>query len=97
MCIHELWMFLISTAIIYAVLIVVFCSFYSFGGISFLKANLPASHFSITGGTGVLNTLIWGFIALATLIDPSFYQRCFAAKSPAVVKKGILISTFIWF
>lgn len=80
-----------------AVLLVVLFSVHSFGGLAFLKANLPASHFSITGGNGVLNTLIWGFIALATLIDPSFYQRCFAAKSPQVVKKGVLISTFIWF
>lgn len=80
-----------------AVAIVVVFSVNTFGGISFLKANLPAAHFSLTGGNGVMNTLIWGFIALATLIDPSFYQRCFAAKSPAVVKKGVLISTLIWF
>ncbi len=80
-----------------SVLIVVLYSVHDFGGLSFLKANLPASHFSITGGNGVMNTLIWGFIALATLIDPSFYQRCFAAKSPAVVKKGVLISTLVWF
>lgn len=80
-----------------SVLIVVLFSVHDFGGLSFLKANLPASHFSITGGNGILNTLIWGFIALATLIDPSFYQRCFAARSPDVVKKGVLISTFIWF
>lgn len=80
-----------------AVLIVVLYSVHDFGGLSFLKANLPASHFSLTGGNGVMNTLIWGFIALATLIDPSFYQRCFAAKSPEVVKRGVLISTAIWF
>lgn len=80
-----------------AVLLVVLFSVQDFGGLSFLKANLPPSHFSLTGGNGVLNTLIWGFIALATLIDPSFYQRCFAAKNPQIVKKGVLISTFIWF
>lgn len=80
-----------------AVLLVVIFSVQAFGGLAFLKARLPATHFSPTGGTGLLNTLIWGFIALATLIDPSFYQRCFAAKNPAVVKKGILISTVIWF
>ena len=44
-----------------------------------------------------MSTFVWGFIALATLIDPSFYQRCFAAKSPLVVKRGILIATAIWF
>ncbi|MBR4591869.1 MAG: sodium:solute symporter family protein [Elusimicrobiaceae bacterium] len=80
-----------------AVLIVVCFSVYTFGGISFLKTHLPQSHFTLTGGNSWLNTLVWGFIALSTLIDPSFYQRCFAAKSPQVVKMGILISTLIWF
>ncbi len=80
-----------------AVLLVVLFSVHTFGGLTFLKTHLPASHFTLTGGNSWLNTLIWGFIALSTLIDPSFYQRCFAAKSPSVVKKGILISTAIWF
>lgn len=80
-----------------AVLLVVVFSVHNFGGLSFLKSHLPASHFTLTGGNGIMNTLIWGFIALSALIDPSFYQRCFAAQSPSVVKKGVLISTFIWF
>lgn len=80
-----------------AVLLVVIFSIHTFGGLSFLKTNLPASHFSITGGNSWMNTFIWGFIALATLIDPSFYQRCFAAENPSVIKKGVVISTFIWF
>lgn len=80
-----------------AVLLVVVFSVRTFGGLSFLTAHLPPSHFTLTGGNSWLNTLVWGFIALSTLIDPSFYQRCFAAKSTAVVKKGILISTCIWF
>ncbi len=80
-----------------AVAMVVVFSVHSFGGLTFLKANLPAGHFTLTGGNSWLATLIWGFIALSTLIDPSFYQRCFAAKSPTVVRRGILISTVIWF
>ena len=80
-----------------SVALVVIFSVQHFGGLAFLKANLPASHFTLTGGNSWLTTLIWGFIALSTLIDPSFYQRCFAAKSPAIVRKGILISTVIWF
>jgi len=80
-----------------AVLSVLVFSVSEFGGLTFLKANLPASHFTLTGGNSWLNTLIWGFIALATLIDPSFYQRCFAAKNPTIVKKGIVISVVIWF
>ena len=77
-------------------LVVVF-SVYSFGGLGFLKTHLPPGHFTLTGGNTWLEMVVWGFIALSTLIDPSFYQRCFAAKSPNVVKKGILISTLIWF
>ncbi len=80
-----------------AVFIVLIFSLANFGGLEFLKANLPASHFSITGGNGWLNTLIWGAIALATLVDPAFYQRCFAAKDVKTASSGILICTLIWF
>lgn len=80
-----------------AVLIVAIYSFSTFGGIDFLAAHLPAGHFSLTGGNGWFNTLIWGAIALATLVDPSFYQRCFAAKDIPTARRGILICTFIWF
>lgn len=72
-------------------------SVHTFGGMDFLKAHLPASHFSVTGGNSWANTLVWGFIALSVLIDPSFYQRCFAANDLSTVKKGILLSTGIWF
>jgi len=80
-----------------SVLIVLICSYYYFGGISFLQNHLPQSYFSLTGTEGISNTLVWGFIALSTLVDPNFYQRCFAAETPSIAKKGILISTFIWF
>lgn len=80
-----------------AVLLVVLFSVYTFGGVSFLKAQLPSTHFTVTGGNSWLNTVIWGFIAFSALIDPSFYQRCFAAKDLKTVQKGILWSTLIWF
>jgi len=41
--------------------------------------------------------LVWFFIALWTLVDPSFHQRCYAARSGAVAQKGILISIGFWF
>lgn len=69
----------------------------TFGGPGFLFASLPPTHFSLTGGQGIAITLVWGFIALSTLVDPNFYQRCFAAESPKVAKRGIIISTAIWF
>ena len=67
-----------------------------YGGPEFLSSNLPESHFSLTGGESLSTTFVWGFIALSTLVDPNFYQRCFAASSSKVAKKGILISTCIW-
>ncbi len=80
-----------------AVFLILLFSITNFGGLSWLTANLPETHFSVTGGGTVLSTFVWGFIALSTLVDPNFYQRCFAAKSNNVAKKGIIISTCIWF
>lgn len=78
------------------VFLVLFFSVKLFGGIEFLKANLPSSHFTLTGGQGIASTLVWGFIALSTLVDPNFYQRIFAAKNPKVAKRGIIFATIIW-
>lgn len=79
-----------------AVFLVVVFSFKSFGGFSFLQEHLPSSHFEPLGGESLATTMVWGLIALSTLVDPNFYQRCFAAKNQRVAKKGILISTLIW-
>jgi len=67
-----------------------------FGGISFLQANLPATHFTFTGEWTTQMILVWGFIAFWTLVDPSFYQRCYAAKDSKLPKKGILIAIVFW-
>lgn len=77
-------------------LIVVF-SVNTFGGLEFLRSSLPSTHFELTGGETLATTFVWGFIALSTLVDPNFYQRCFAAKDSKTAKKGILLSTFVWF
>ena len=79
------------------VFLVLMFSVFTYGGWFFLKDNLPPSHFSLTGGVGWGATVVWGLIALSTLVDPNFYQRCFASKTPKVAKQGILLSTAIWF
>ena len=78
------------------VALVLVLSISNFGGVDFLQSALPESYFSLTGTNSIATTFIWGLIALSTLVDPNFYQRCFAAKSPKVAKKGIIISTIIW-
>lgn len=68
-----------------------------FGGFSFLQANLPELHLSATGGLATQYILVWGFIAFWTLVDPGFYQRCYAAKNSKIPKKGIIIAVLFWF
>lgn len=67
-----------------------------FGGFEFLKANLPATHFALTGTWTIQMILVWGFIAFWTLVDPGFYQRCFAAKDSSIPRRGILIAVVFW-
>jgi SSS family solute:Na+ symporter len=38
----------------------------------------------------------WWFIAVWTIVDPAFHQRCSAAASPAVARRGILVSIAFW-
>jgi solute:Na+ symporter, SSS family len=67
-----------------------------FGGLDFLQQSLPKSHLVWHGGQGAQYIIVWYFIALTTLVDASFYQRCFAAKNEKVAKNGTLISILFW-
>src|SRR5262245_51645779 len=60
------------------------------GGLGFLTGALPASHFSWNGGNSPQAILVWYFIALSTLVDPGFWQRAYAARDPAVARRGVL-------
>ncbi len=68
----------------------------NFGGYNFLSDRLPAHYFSPQGGESLLSMFVWGLIALGTLVDPNFYQRCLAAVDTKTAKRGILISTVMW-
>jgi SSS family solute:Na+ symporter len=67
-----------------------------FGGWGFLKSNLPPLHLTWHGGNSPQYIFVWYFIAMSTLVDPNFYQRCYAAKSEKVARHGILISVVFW-
>ncbi len=60
------------------------------------KLNLPKMHLSLTGGLPITYLFSWFFIALWTIVDPGFHQRCSSAKSPKVARNGILISIIFW-
>jgi len=76
--------------------IIPYC-FLHYGGFAFLQSRLPALHLTATGGNSIQYVVVWFFIALWTLVDPAFHQRCYAAKSGTVAQKGILISIIFWF
>lgn len=66
------------------------------GGLPTLAAQLPANHKSLSGGNPVPYILVWYFIALWTLADPGFHQRCSAAQTPQTAQRGILVSILCW-
>ncbi|MBI5022168.1 MAG: sodium:solute symporter family protein [Ignavibacteriales bacterium] len=71
-------------------------SFLKFGGMEFLQTNLPPLHLEWSGGNSAQFIMVWFFIALWTLVDPAFHQRCYAAKDGATAQKGILVSIIFW-
>jgi SSS family solute:Na+ symporter len=78
-----------------AILLLVF-SVLQFGGFEFLRQSLPENHLTITGGWTMQMIFVWGFLAMWTLVDPNFYQRCYASRDASIPKKGILISLLFW-
>jgi solute:Na+ symporter, SSS family len=66
------------------------------GGLEFLHASLPATHFTWHGGNPPQAILVWYFIALSALVDPSFWQAASAARDPSVARRGVLISIGFW-
>ncbi|MBL7033186.1 MAG: sodium:solute symporter family protein [Candidatus Delongbacteria bacterium] len=71
--------------------------YHQFGGIEFIRQRVPAELLTIPGPLGWREVLIWGFIALWTLVDPSFYQRVCAVDRPATARRGLIISILFWF
>jgi SSS family solute:Na+ symporter len=69
---------------------------FRFGGWSFLRSHAPATHFVWHGGNSLQYIFVWYFIALQTLVEPAFYQRCFAAKDEKTAQRGVIIAIGFW-
>ncbi len=67
-----------------------------FGGWSFLQNGLPAGHLQWDGGLGWQAIAVWYVIALSTLVEPAFYQRCYAAKTERTARNGIFWAIGFW-
>ena len=62
-----------------------------------LFRSISYSHIDPLGGNTIQYILVWFFIAIWTIIDPSFFQRCLSVDKPENAKKGLIISIGIWF
>jgi SSS family solute:Na+ symporter len=69
----------------------------TFGGFDFIEAHVPSLHLTWHGGNTWQYITVWFFIALWTLVDPAFHQRCYAAKDGPTAQRGILVSILFWF
>ncbi|MFQ5799415.1 MAG: hypothetical protein ACE5H0_12105, partial [Bacteroidota bacterium] len=67
------------------------------GGLDFIQQNVPLLHLTWHGGNTMQYITVWFFIALWTLVDPAFHQRCYAAKDAKTAQRGILVSILFWF
>ena len=68
----------------------------NYGGFDFIKANVPDTHLTWHGGNSALYIASWYVIALAMLIEPTVYQRCYAAKSGKIARNGLYVSIIFW-
>jgi SSS family solute:Na+ symporter len=68
----------------------------TYGGPEWLRAHLPASHLDADGGLGWQAVAVWYAIAAATLTEPAFYQRCYAARDERTARRGILVAIGFW-
>lgn len=87
---HFLFMYLGFT-VIFIVLVT------GYGGPDFLTDRLPDTHFRWHGGNSAWFIIVWYFIALSTLVEPSFFQACYAARDEKTARRGILVSIICWF
>jgi SSS family solute:Na+ symporter len=67
-----------------------------YGGWKFLQTSLDYSYFIWHGNLSWQYIFVWFFIASWTFIDPGFYQRCSAASSPDLARRGIFVSIGFW-
>lgn len=66
------------------------------GGFDALFETLPDSHFDQMGDLSVLLVVIYAGTGLSILVEPTFYQRIFAARSYRHVRNALLAGVFLW-
>jgi SSS family solute:Na+ symporter len=80
-----------------AVALVIPFAVFGLGDSAYLRAHLPPTHLTLGGRYSAQELAVWALIALSTLVDPNWYQRCYAAQSARVARLGIVCSVGFWF
>lgn len=66
------------------------------GGFAGIQERLGPEFFAPLGSAPTLYTLAYALTALSVLVEPLFYQRVFAARSPPTVRNAFLWGLLIW-
>ena len=66
------------------------------GGFDSMIEVLEPSYFDTLGDMSVWLIIIYASTGLSILVEPTFYQRIFAAKSYKNVRNALVIGIFIW-
>jgi SSS family solute:Na+ symporter len=66
------------------------------GGFDAIAQVVPESHFSPLGGIPIWLMLAYAATGISILVDPGYYQRIFAARSPKQARNAMIISCGIW-
>jgi len=66
------------------------------GGFDRMFDLLPATHFTQMGDLTPFLIVIYAMTGLTVLVEPTFYQRIFAARDYKAVRNALLIGLFLW-
>ncbi|MCI0650714.1 MAG: sodium:solute symporter family protein [Planctomycetes bacterium] len=58
--------------------------------------HLPAAHMTATGGLSHWMLATWTVSALTVFVEPAFYQRMFAAKDTASIRRALIAGILLW-
>jgi SSS family solute:Na+ symporter len=66
------------------------------GGFDAVEQVAPEGYFAPFGGIPIWLMIAYAATGISILVDPGYYQRIFAARSPKQAKNAMIISLFIW-
>ena len=66
------------------------------GGFDAIALIAPENYFAPFGGIPIWLMIAYAATGISILVDPGYYQRIFAARSPKQARNAMLISVGIW-